>query len=325
MLAIMECRRMFAMRARLMKFMVMLALGIAVPNGILAAQAARATVQRDGPYPAFQVKTTGQGGDIIMIPGLASSGATWDSTVQHLSRHYRCTELTLAGFAGAPPIQGPLLTEARDQIAHYIRDNHLVRPVIMGHSLGGSIALDLASHYPDLVGPVIVVDSLPFFAGAWFQAHTLAEAQPGIEQMRKGMESLTHPQWEAMTRSGASTNSMATNVADQKTLIEWGLESDQKTITDAMIALVSTDLRPELNRIETPVFVLGTWVGLQTYGVTKDAATTVFKEQYSGVKHLKFAMAEKARHFVMWDDPAWFNAQVDAFLAENVGTTTATR
>ena len=315
------------MRTRRTSFAVITALAVAVASALMAGQAKAgdAAAQDAGKHPAFQVKASGEGRAILMIPGLASSGATWDGTVEHLSGHYRCYELTLAGFAGVSPIDGPLLTEARDQIAQYIRENHLERPVIMGHSLGGSIALDLAAHYPELVGPVIIVDSLPFFAGAWFQAKTLEAAQPTIEQMRKGMGGMTHEQWVAMTKSGASTNGYATSASDQKTLIDWGLASDQKTVTDVLIALVSTDLRPELNKIETPVLVLGTWVGLQNYGVTKDAATEEFKEQYAGVKDFDFAMADKARHFVMWDDPAWFNRQVDGFLAAHAGETTAER
>lgn len=315
------------MGTRRANFGMITALGVGALSALLAGQTKsdHAMSQDTVNHPAFQVKTAGEGPAIIMIPGLASSGTTWDSTVEHLRGRYRCVELTLAGFAGVPPIQEPLLTQTRDQIALYIRENHLERPVIMGHSLGGSIALDVAAHYPRLVGPVIIVDSLPFFAGAWFQADTLAKAQPTIIQMRKGMEGMTHEQWVAMTRSGASTNSMATSAKDQKTLIEWGLESDQKTVADAMIELVSTDLRPELSKIETPVLVLGTWVGLETYGVTKDAATTTFKEQYSGVKHLKFVMADTSRHFVMWDDPEWFNTQVDGFLASNPSITTAER
>lgn len=315
------------MRVRRVGFGMVTALAISAAGLLMTARAnaAVAAGQDAGDHPAFQVKSAGEGRTILMIPGLASSGATFDATVEHLSGHYRCIELTLAGFAGVPAIDGPLLTEARDQIAGYIRESHLQRPVIMGHSLGGSIALDLAAHYPDLVGPVIIVDSLPFFAGAWFQAKTLAAAQPTIEQMRKGMSAMNHEQWLALTRTGASTNGYATSTKDQKTLIDWGLASDQKTVTDAMIELVSTDLRPELNKIETPVLVLGTWVGLQSYGVTKDAATAEFKEQYAGVKDFDFAMADKARHFVMWDDPAWFNTQVDGFLAAHAGVTTAER
>jgi pimeloyl-ACP methyl ester carboxylesterase len=276
-------------------------------------------------YSAFQVKVEGQGRTIIMIPGLASSGATWDATVAHLSDRYQCIQLTLAGFAGTPPIDAPLLTTAREQIAQYIRDNDLDQPVIMGHSLGGSLALDLAAHYPKLVGPVIIVDSLPFMAGAWFRADSLAAARPTIEKMQAGMQGMTHEQWEGMTRSGASTNGMATSEQDQKTLISWGLASDQKTVTNAMIELVSEDLRPELSRIETPVLVIGTWVGLKDYGVTEDSATQLFQQQYAGVPHLQFVMAKQARHFVMWDDPAWFNTQVDGFLATNTQPASASK
>jgi pimeloyl-ACP methyl ester carboxylesterase len=265
--------------------------------------------------PSFQVKEQGQGLPIIMIPGLASSGTTWDATAAHLAAHYRCMQLTLPGFAGAPAIQAPVLSTAREQIAAYIRHNHLDHPIVMGHSLGGSIALDLAARYPDLVGPVVIVDSLPFMAGAWFQANSLADAQPTIDKMRTGMNSMTPEQWQAMTRSGASTNAMASNEKDQKTLIDWGLASDQKTVINAMIELVSTDLRPELSRIQTPVLVIGTWIGLKNYGVTEDAATAVFRQQFSSVRNLQFVMSKEARHFVMWDNPAWFNTQVDTFLA----------
>ncbi len=286
-----------------------------------AAGVGEATMQ----HPAFVVKSIGQGRPIIMIPGMSSSGATWDGTAAHLGANYRCIELTLAGFAGVPPIQAPLMSTARDQIADYIRENHLDRPVIMGHSLGGSLALDLAARYPQLVGPVIIVDSLPFFAGAWFQADTLDAAQPTIAKMRTGMEALTHEQWVDYAQSGASTNGMASHPDDQHTLIDWSLKSDQKTVTDAMIAMVSSDLRPELVKIDAPVLVIGTWVGLQSYGVTQASATALFDQQYAGVKHLQFVMAKQSRHFVMWDDPAWFYSQVDGFLlsSNHGGTSTA--
>jgi N-formylmaleamate deformylase len=267
-------------------------------------------------HPSFVVSAVGQGQPIIMIPGLASSGATWDATAEHLAPHFRCYKLTLAGFAGVPPVNVPLLSAARDEIAAYIRDNRLDHPVIMGHSLGGSIALDLAARNPQLVGPVVIVDSLPFFAQAWFQVDSLAAAKPTIDKMRAGMEGMSQQQWIAYAKAGTSTNGMTTSPADQKTLIDWSLASDQKTVTDAMIDLVSTDLRPELKDIQTPVLVIGTWVGLKNYGVTEEQVTQEFHEQYAGVRNLHFVMSDTARHFVMWDDPVWFDRQIDDFLAD---------
>jgi len=72
-----------------------------------------------------------------------------------------------------------------------------------------------------------------------------------------------------------------------------------------------------LGKIESPVLVIGTWVGLKEYGVTEESSTQLFHQQYADVNHLQFVMARQARHFVMWDDPAWFNTQVDEFLATN--------
>lgn len=56
-----------------------------------------------------------------MIPGLASSSATFAGLVEYLAPHFRCYQLTLAGFTEGPPIARPLLAEAQDQIYSHPR------------------------------------------------------------------------------------------------------------------------------------------------------------------------------------------------------------
>jgi pimeloyl-ACP methyl ester carboxylesterase len=48
--------------------------------------------------------------------------------------------ITIAGFAGQPPISPPLLPRVRDELAAYIRSRKLERPIVVGHSLGGAMA-----------------------------------------------------------------------------------------------------------------------------------------------------------------------------------------
>lgn len=303
----------FVPRSRLLARAVWAAILLAAVSSAAVAVPADASI-----HPSFRVQITGQGQPMILIPGLASSGTTWNGTVAHFQHQYRCYVLTLAGFAGVPPMADPaaapgLLVTVRRQLAAYIRAEHLDHPVIVGHSLGGSIALDLAAHDPQLAGPVVIVDSLPFFAGAWIQAPNLAAAQPIIAQMRAGMEHETHAQYLAYARAGMATNNLATRPSDQQRLIRWGLASDQGTVTEAMLELVSRDLRPELPKISSPVLVIGTWIGLG-HGVTRAMSAAVFQEQYAGVRHLKFVMTDNARHFVMWDEPVWFYRQLTDFL-----------
>src|SRR5476651_793687 len=72
---------------------------------------------------AFTVDVTGQGQPIILIPGLASSGEVWQSTVARLcgpQTKRQCHVLTLAGFAGVTPIAGDLLAQTEQQLSDYI-------------------------------------------------------------------------------------------------------------------------------------------------------------------------------------------------------------
>jgi pimeloyl-ACP methyl ester carboxylesterase len=230
--------------------------------------------------------------------------------------------LTLAGFAGVAPITQPLLATVRAELAAYIQSHHLDHPVIVGHSLGGTMALALAVDHPDLVGPLVIVDSLPFLAGAQFQAKTLDDAKAGIAAMKAYMLAQTPQQYTDYVKAGTATMFMATSPSDLETIKQWGLGTDQRTSGEAMADLMSIDLRDDVARITMPTLVLGTWAGLHDqlakYGMTLSRADVVqtFQQQFTKVPRLHFALAETARHFIMFDDPTWFFAQIDPFLAD---------
>ena len=84
---------------------------------------------------SFDVKVTGKGQPMILIPGLASSGDVWNSTVERFRDRYECHVVNLAGFAGLPPVSAPSLEIVRNEIAQYIQDKKLVRPIMVGTAL----------------------------------------------------------------------------------------------------------------------------------------------------------------------------------------------
>jgi pimeloyl-ACP methyl ester carboxylesterase len=268
--------------------------------------------------PSFRVEVTGHGPPMILIPGLASSGETWTTTVGHLRDRYTCHVLTLPGFAGVPPVPGPLLPAMTAELARYIAAQHLAHPVIVGHSLGGELALAFAAEHPDLVGPIAIVDSLPFL-GAILGAASVDDAKPIVAQIRAGMAAQAQDQYDAAMRSGAMTRSMVASPADHQRIIAWGVASDRATVEGALVELFGTDLRPRLERITAPALVIGTWIGLADRpGAAVDRATVVrtFHDQYASLPRMHFALSETARHFVMFDDLAWFTAELDRFLAD---------
>jgi N-formylmaleamate deformylase len=264
---------------------------------------------------AFRVEVSGHGPPMILIPGLSSSGETWTTTVEHLRDRYTCHVLTLAGFAGVPPVPPPLLPTVKTALARYIAEQRMDRPVVVGHSLGGALALDFAADHPELVGALVIVDSVAF-GGIIVGASTVEQAQPIADQIHAQMSGQTQAQYQAVVRSGVFTKSMVTSPADHERVVGWGVASDPATVADAFASLLVLDLRPRLARITSPTLVIGTWIGLRDHGVDRNAAMQTFHDQYAGLARLHFAMTDTARHFVMFDDFPWFVAQVDGFLTD---------
>lgn len=262
----------------------------------------------------FQVKVTGQGLPMILIPGLASGGGTWDTTVAHYQDRYECHVLTLAGFAGVPRIPAPMLDTVRDAIADYIRKNKLEKPVIVGHSLGGFLALAVAAKYPELPGKLVIVDSLPYMAATWTPDATPAETKQSIAAMAQYYRGQDQDMYERMTKSGLQTRMMVTKNSDLDRLIAWGLASDRTAVADAMIEMVSTDLREDLAQIKSPTLVMGTWIGYKEY-TTREKTETAMHTQYAKLAGVSLQLTDTARHFIMWDDPNWMFGRIDAFLS----------
>jgi pimeloyl-ACP methyl ester carboxylesterase len=259
---------------------------------------------------SFQVKITGHGPAMILIPGLASSGETWDSTVARYKDRYECHVLTLAGFAGVPRLPGPMLERVRDDVAAYIREKKLVKPVIVGHSLGGFLALAIASRYPDLPGKLIIVDSYPSLAAIFRPEVTPELAKTESAMTRKYMTA----QPASEDGAKAQIRMMVTGDADFERIMTWSRASDYSAVVDAMVELYGSDLREDIAAIQSPTLVMVTWIAFKDYTDRKTLEQNARRE-YAKLKGADLRITDTSRHFIMYDEPQWFFAQIDGFLA----------
>jgi N-formylmaleamate deformylase len=261
----------------------------------------------------FSVKVTGKGKPMILIPGLTCDGAVWDGTVEHFRDRYECHVITIAGFAGQPPIERrPMMESVVADLAEYIRDEGLDRPVIVGHSIGGFTSMLLASTEPSLVGHVISVDGMPFYSALTNAKATEESARPMAEVMRAMMTSMPPAQAAAQSKSTAA--SMVLNQEFVPVIAAWGAASDQASVAQAMYELMTTDLRMRIANIGKPTLLL---VGSNFVAGTNyyDKYRENCEAQMSHAPYHKVVMMDKARHFIMYDDPDGMYAQMEEFLA----------
>lgn len=261
--------------------------------------------------PPFSVKVVGKGPPVLLLPGLASPGAVWDSTVAHLQGRYTLHVFTLAGFGGQPPRPGLTLAAVRQSLLRYIAEQHLDRPAVIGHSLGGFLAYWLAATAPDRVGPVVAVDGLPFLPALFSPDATAASARPQAEQFRALFSAMDHAAYVAGLRQGVGIQ--ATGEANQAQVVAWCSPSDPAFVGNAMAELMTTDLRGPSKDIRSPVLLLGALGGVPQ--AMQASVRALYDSQVAAIPDHQVLFLENSRHFVMLDDPGSLFSALDAFLA----------
>jgi pimeloyl-ACP methyl ester carboxylesterase len=266
------------------------------------------------PPPRFTVEVQGKGPDVILIPGLASSAAVWDETAARLKATHRVHIVQVAGFAGAPAAgnaQGVVAAPLAEALADYIAAHKLKAPAVIGHSLGGEVALMLAARHPASVGRVMAVDALPFYSLLFSPAASVETVRPQADAMRDALLAQTPEQATAGT--AASIARLVKTEAARPAAIAWGNASDHAVVVRAMHELMVTDLRPELPAIRAPLTVLYAYDPL--YGVPAAQIDGLFRSAYSGAPAARLERVDGSFHFIMLDQPKAFAAAIDRFLA----------
>ena len=259
------------------------------------------------------VTVEGVGPDVILIPGLASSREVWAGLVSTLRQQHRLHLVQVAGFAGAPAVpavNGRVATPVAEAVADYIRSQHLEAPAIIGHSLGGEVALMLGARYPQQAGRLMVVDALPFYTLLINPAATAETAAPHAAQFRDAMLAAPAEQAEAMQR--LAIERLVKTAAPRPALVKAALRSDRQTVADATYELMTTDLRPALGSIQVPVEVVYAYDPL--YGMPAASVDATFRNAYAGTPDIRFKRIDGSFHFVMLDQPQAFAEAVNGFL-----------
>jgi pimeloyl-ACP methyl ester carboxylesterase len=252
-------------------------------------------------FHSFTVQVHGTGKPVIFIPGLACPGSVWDTTVAQISGAYECHVITIAGFGGSPASSvNPILPNVRDELIAYIRETKLDRPTLVGHSLGGFLALWIAETAPQSVGKIVVVDALPFFAVAQDPKETPDSVRPRAEQIRAQIASENSAEFLQAQRTILAT--FITDPAQAEALAAVTSKSDPKVVAEAYYELLTTDLRPGLPSIRCPAVLLSAPATYAKYAPI-EAIDSNFRSQYNALPQAEFVSFKTARHFLMFDEP----------------------
>lgn len=225
----------------------------------------------------------GEGPALVLVHGLSGSSRWWRRNMRALGQQFRVHVIDLVSFGQSRAPERFVLRRAAASLLGWMDTVAIDRCHLIGHSMGGFIAADLAAAHPERVDRLVLVDAaaLPFGRNYFGHAYGLARA---VRRLPLNF----YP-----------------------TLITDAYRAGPITIAKAAWELLGTDISDRLNAIENPVLVV--W-GEHDTAVPLDIGRKLAER----LTHAQLTIIRGAGHNPMWDRPEAFNRAVLAFLTNPV-------
>jgi pimeloyl-ACP methyl ester carboxylesterase len=232
--------------------------------------------------------------DLLFVPGWCCDHTAFRPQFDHFARTHRVTALDLRGAGESDsPDGGYSIPALADDVAAFCVVVGIEKPVVVGHSLGGMIAVDLGARYPSLPSALVLVDPGPI--------DPLPET---VEFFRGFADQLEGPGGEEVRRAyvhdmGARDNELARWIVDHMCV-------PRQPVAAAVIRGVSEwSGRDPLSRCTVPALLIRA-------EIRADSDVLRLRE----IKpDLEVGITVGAGHFHQLEVPEQVNAMIERFLA----------
>lgn len=225
-----------------------------------------------------------KGMNLVLIHGVGSSAACWDRVVPFLDKGFELWIYEIPGHGHKPPIRNLSIDTATQDLALWLQEHDVTEPVVVGHGLGGMIAMNYAFRYADDVSKLIIIDAAP---------KQLADR----EQKAEIAQRLAHD-YDNFVAGYFLNLSPDPEITDL--IVDQALRTDQISFTQLLISSFDFDLTEDLYYQTIPILVIGTATMLPQPDLAMDYLDAM---GYSNAQTISYKTMPHSGHFVMLEQP----------------------
>jgi pimeloyl-ACP methyl ester carboxylesterase len=252
-------------------------------------------VKRDGVKLHYERRGSGDLA-LLFVPGWCCAGTAFAPQLEHFAASCTVTAADPRGCGGSDAPEGGYdIPSLADDLAALCRELRIEKPVVIGHSLGGMVAVELAARYPDLVSAVVGVDPGPI------------HATPEATAIYRGLtEQLAGPDGETVRRNFAHAAVQSPTIDEdvRDTMIEAMCAVPLRAATALMCGVPAWNGVAALALCEVPMLML------LAYPAKSNDAWRLLPLK----PDLHYAMTVGSGHFNQLEVPEQVNAIIERFL-----------
>ncbi|HUY29215.1 MAG TPA: alpha/beta hydrolase [Candidatus Binataceae bacterium] len=238
-----------------------------------------------------------RGRAVLLIHGAGSNAHVWHRQIAALGGAHSPVALDLPGHGRSAGVEGlATVQDYADFVAAFMDALNLRSAVILGHSMGGAVALELALRHPARVQALILAAT----AAKFNLPSGLAESLRAVMMGRA-------PQ--AFNTDGYSPKTVKENFDVVREGWMEQIRTDPRVRYTDIVACAKVDVQGAIAKIDQPTLVAA---GADDQ-VTTPADAELIKSKIRGAK---LAVIADSGHWILHERPAEFQAAIDDFLAE---------
>ncbi|WP_178986223.1 alpha/beta fold hydrolase [Winogradskyella helgolandensis] len=241
----------------------------------------------------------GQGKVLLLLHGLGSTKKDWDAQVPFFSKTHRVIAVDLRGHGASTKPQDAysvaLMTEDVKQLLDQL---HISKVTIVGFSMGGAVAFEMAAKHPEYLENLVIVNSGPDFNDMGKIGEDLLKNRTHFLET-KGLDALSKE---------ISFNMFPEDhqVALRDEFEARCKKNDYNAYYKSFVSLMDWGLGEQINNIKTRTLVVCS---------DMDYTPVSFKEDYvNRMQNASLVVIKNSRHGVVIDQPDAFNLELQKFL-----------
>lgn len=254
----------------------------------------------DGRF-SYEAKGARDLAPLVFLHGIGGAARAWRGQLDAFGDRYHAIAWDMPGYGGSAPLQSASIPALAAALKDFLQEIGAVKPILVGHSIGGMIVQQLLVHDPLLAEYVVLAQTSPAFGqsdGDWQKQ--FLDARLGPLDRGETMASLA-------PRVVADLIGDDADPAGVELARECMASVPEASYRAAMMSMLGFDLRKSLGQISVPTLVI-------SGSKDKNAPAPMVKKMASFIPNATYVELEGVGHLVALERPSEFNAALDDFL-----------
>ena len=268
--------------------------GLSGPGFGVAAGLAQEQQQSGQQQPEYR---EGRGEyETVLIHGLGANASVWDDVLPYLRGTFKVWTYELHGHGTTQPLPDPTIAKEAAALGQFLVDNDIPRPVLVGHGMGGLIAMRFAFDNPRDVERLVIIDAAPR------QLATTADKAHVAESLLKDYDRFVASRYLNYSPEPELSNH----------IVDMALKTDSASFISLVMSSFDFDLTDELSRQAIPILVIGS---AMFFPHEDSNAQALDRMGYSSARTISFKRVAQTGHYIMLERPVYLASILLAFGA----------